>query len=69
MESMSEKETSTIRYPGFMTIDVEDYYHIIGVRGTPPVEQWDRLPSRVEQGLNRYFELLAAKGIKATLFF
>jgi len=52
-----------------MTIDVEDYYQIIGVKGTPPLEMWDKLPSRIELGLNRYFELLAAKDIKATLFF
>lgn len=51
-----------------MTIDVEDYYHIIGVRGTPPVSDWDSLPARVEIGLNRYFKLLAAKDNKATLF-
>ncbi len=52
-----------------MTVDVEEYYHIIGVKGTPPVTAWDSLPARVEIGLNRYFELLAAKEIKATLFF
>lgn len=63
------RKTAREKRPGFLTIDVEDFYHIIGVRGTPPVEAWDRLPSRVEIGLERYFELLAAKEVKATMFF
>lgn len=66
---MNKMEKKTEKYPGFMTVDVEEYYHIIGVKGTPPVTAWDSLPARVEIGLNRYFELLAAKEIKATLFF
>lgn len=57
------------RHPVFYTVDVEDYYHILGVKGTPPVTQWDSLPARVERGLARHFDLLAEHGARATLFF
>lgn len=57
------------RQPGFFTIDVEDYYHIIGVSGTPPVKSWDNIPSRVDKGLRALFELLDRHQTKATLFF
>ncbi|MDZ4122083.1 MAG: polysaccharide deacetylase family protein, partial [Candidatus Cloacimonadaceae bacterium] len=55
--------------PGFFTIDVEEYYHIIGVRGTPEIATWDRLPTRVDIGLNRLFDLLSQHEVKSTLFF
>jgi len=57
------------RKPGFFTIDVEDYYHIIGVSGTPPISQWDSIPSRVEYGLHKLLDLLELHNVKATLFF
>ena len=60
---------SKITKPGFFTIDVEDYYHIISVRGTPEISDWDKFPSRVEYGLNRLFELLDRHNVKASLFF
>ncbi len=56
-------------YPGLFTIDVEDYYHIIGVRGTPPISAWDSISPRVEIGLTRLFEHLAEHNAKATCFF
>lgn len=66
---MDSPKSSNHKYPGFLTIDVEDYYHILGVSGTPPVQHWDKLNSRVELGMQKYFELLEQKNIKATLFF
>ncbi len=57
------------KYPGFYTIDVEDYFHILDVRGTPSPDTWDNLPSRVEIGLRAHFELLEKFDAKATCFF
>jgi len=57
------------RQVGFFTIDVEDYYHIIGVSGTPDISQWDGITPRVEVGLNRLFGLLERYSAKGTLFF
>ncbi|MDD4147549.1 MAG: polysaccharide deacetylase family protein, partial [Candidatus Cloacimonetes bacterium] len=55
--------------PAFFTIDIEDYYHIIGVRGTPDITSWDQLPSRVEYSLDRLLDLLAEHNVTASLFF
>lgn len=57
------------KHPGLYTIDVEDYFHIIGVSGTPEIASWDVLPSRVEYGLMQHFELLERYSAKATCFF
>lgn len=66
---MKEINTDSIREPGFFTIDVEDYYHIIGVSGTPEISRWDSLPSRIEYGLESLYGILDDHKIKATLFF
>lgn len=69
MVRMAKEMIKEPRYNGFFTIDVEDYYHILGVSGLPPIGEWDKIDSRVEIGMNRYFELLERKNIRATLFF
>lgn len=61
--------TEKTRHPAFFTIDVEDYYHILGVSGTPPISEWDGIAPRVEIGLNRLFQLLSEHKVQATLFF
>ena len=55
--------------PVFMTIDVEEYYHILGVKGTLPIHEWDSLESRVELGMQKCFDLLERMNTRATLFF
>ncbi len=66
---MENMEALRQQHPLLFTIDVEDYFHIIGVSGTPPVSTWDSLPGRVEHGLRALFELLGRHHAKATLFF
>jgi len=51
------------------TIDVEDWFHILEVSGTPSLDTWNSLPSRVEQNFSRLLEILKAHGVQATCFF
>lgn len=55
--------------PAIFTVDVEDWFHILGVAGTPPIEEWDRLPSRVEANFRRLLDLFDAAGVQITCFF
>jgi polysaccharide deacetylase family protein (PEP-CTERM system associated) len=54
--------------PDIFTIDVEDWFNVSG-RGEPNPDQWDGLPSRVEENLHRLFDMLDREGAKATCFF
>src|SRR5258706_14496133 len=51
------------------TIDVEDWFHILDIESTPPVDRWSTLPSRVEKNLHVLLDLLAERGVHATCFF
>jgi polysaccharide deacetylase family protein (PEP-CTERM system associated) len=50
------------------TIDVEDWFHILEVIGTPDLPTWDHLESRVERNLRALLDLLGTYEIKATCF-
>lgn len=51
------------------SIDVEDWYHILDVPGTPGMESWGSLEQRVERNLLLVFDILSAKSAVATCFF
>ena len=57
------------KHPVIFTIDVEGFYHILDVSGTPQISEWDQIPSRVEYGLNRLLDLLASRNQCCTMFF
>jgi polysaccharide deacetylase family protein (PEP-CTERM system associated) len=50
------------------TVDLEEWFHICGVGGRLGVDNWDRLPSRVEQTAERLLDLLDAVQVPATFF-
>jgi polysaccharide deacetylase family protein (PEP-CTERM system associated) len=52
----------------FLTIDVEEWFHVCGVGGLLPAERWHTLPSRVEFTTDLALALLARRGITATFF-
>ncbi len=52
-----------------LSIDVEDWFHILEIPGAPDFASWASLPSRVEANTNRLFDLLDQYGVKATCFF
>src|SRR5579871_6047783 len=51
------------------TVDVEDWFHILDVPSTPPISEWDMLPSRVEKNFRKLLEIFAAADVKVTCFF
>ena len=52
-----------------LSIDVEDWFHILDVPGAPGISEWERLPSRVEVGMRKLLEILATANSRATFFF
>jgi polysaccharide deacetylase family protein (PEP-CTERM system associated) len=54
--------------PSVLTVDVEEWFHLLEVGG-PAEAEWDSLPSRVEGAFRRILDLLAARGTRVTCFF
>lgn len=51
------------------SVDVEDWFHILDVPSTPPLDQWAQLPTTVERSFGRMLDLFDEEGVKVTLFF
>ncbi len=51
-----------------LTIDVEDWFHILDCPVVPSFEQWGGLEGRVEEPMERILDMLAARNVKATFF-
>lgn len=51
------------------SIDVEDWFHILDIPATPPIDTWVTLESRVERNLQRLLEILSEYDVRATCFF
>ena len=60
--------TATGAIADVFTIDVEDWFHIMEVTGTPELTAWDSLPARVEENFRKLLDLLAECDVKATCF-
>ena len=45
-----------------LTIDVEDWYHILDLPSAPDISEWDNMPARVERNFNRLLEILDQMG-------
>src|SRR5208282_5830261 len=52
-----------------LSIDVEDWFHILDLPSTPSLVDWDRLPSRVERNFLRLLDLAAEHRVRCTCFF
>jgi len=52
----------------FLTVDVEEWFHVCGVGGPLAPERWPLLPSRVEFTTDLALDLLARRGVTATFF-
>jgi peptidoglycan-N-acetylglucosamine deacetylase len=52
----------------FLTVDVEEWFHVCGAGGPLAPERWPHLPSRVEYTTDLTLDLLARRGVKATFF-
>ncbi len=52
-----------------LSVDVEDWFHILGLRSSPGRDEWDSLPSRVETNFMTLLDLFDAGGARVTCFF
>ncbi len=60
--------TSDARFPNIMTVDVEDWFHILEVDGGYTRNDWDDLDVRVVRNTDRILGLLDEAGVTATFF-
>jgi len=51
-----------------LTIDLEEWFHILDAAEAPQPEAWDGLEARVEHNTERFLALLADAGVRATFF-
>jgi polysaccharide deacetylase family protein (PEP-CTERM system associated) len=51
------------------SVDIEDWFHILGLESTPGLDAWDSLPSRVEANFMELLDLFEAGGVHVTCFF
>lgn len=51
------------------SVDVEDWFHILGIPSLPSFSEWDFLPSRVEKNFIKLLDIFDEKRIKTTCFF
>lgn len=59
---------SQLKNENIFTIDVEDWFHILGHPAVPTIDRWDVLESRIERNLNIFLELFRETDVKATFF-
>lgn len=60
---------SAIAVHSILSVDVEDWYHILDVSSAPPMESWQTLPSRVEMNFRRLLDLFEERQAHASCFF
>ena len=51
-----------------LTVDVEDWFHILDSPAVPEMAEWDGLESRIARNVERILELLEARSVRATFF-
>jgi polysaccharide deacetylase family protein (PEP-CTERM system associated) len=52
-----------------ISIDVEDWFHILELESTPNLHEWENLESRIENNFLNMLDILEEKNVKATCFF
>jgi polysaccharide deacetylase family protein (PEP-CTERM system associated) len=52
-----------------LSVDVEDWFHILEAASAPDISQWDSLPSCVEQNFRKLLDLFSEKNVRVTCFF
>lgn len=55
--------------PSVFSVDVEEWFHILDVPSTPPLDQWAGLESRVERSFRDMLDVFTEKKVRTTLFF
>lgn len=52
-----------------LSVDVEDWFHILEAASAPDISQWDSLPSCVERDFRKLLDLFSEKNVHVTCFF
>jgi len=52
----------------FLTIDVEEWFHILDDSAVPGFSSWDRLEARLPRNMDRILAILDEHRVKATMF-
>ena len=52
----------------YLSIDVEDYFHVSAFEGISPPDAWENREMRVERNTEKILGLLNARSVKATFF-
>jgi polysaccharide deacetylase family protein (PEP-CTERM system associated) len=56
------------RFPNILTVDVEEWFHILDLKGGYARDDWAGLESRVGSNIDRGLEIFDRAGAKATFF-
>jgi len=52
----------------YLTVDVEEWFHVLDTAIAPRMGRWDRLEARAADSVRRLLDVLDAQGAKATFF-
>ena len=52
-----------------LSVDVEDWFHLLDLPAAPRMPEWDSLPSRVELNFRKMLDLFERNGVRCTCFF
>ena len=66
--TLSEMDQSNRRKCIF-SVDVEDWFHILDSPSTPPLSEWELLPSRVEKNFLKLLDIFSERNVRVTCFF
>ena len=56
------------RVENALTIDIEDWFHILDIDSTPSIEEWSKLESKVTKNTQVILDLLNKHDAKGTFF-
>ncbi|HRS90325.1 MAG TPA: polysaccharide deacetylase family protein [Smithellaceae bacterium] len=60
--------TSSNKVDAFLTVDVEEWFHILDDPAVPAFNQWSGLESRLQRNMEFLLSLLDTRNVKATMF-
>jgi len=52
-----------------LSVDVEDWFHILEAASAPDISQWNSLPSYVERNFRQLLNIFSEKDVRVTCFF
>lgn len=62
------RKFKTSQQKGVISVDVEDWFHILDSSAAPGIKRWSSLESRVERNLEQMLALLDSFSVKGTFF-